>query len=126
MQADKTILVATSDLDVKNNLRSIVEEKGCFTMVLNRGSEVVLAVLEENIDLIILDLDLEGMSGLEVIPIIKKSRPKIPIIVISGDNSIETGSRVLQYGIFYYLHKPINVKEIKEVLEFVPNYDNSS
>ena len=104
---------------------TIVEEKGYFTTVLNQGSEVVLAVLDQDIDLIILDLDLEGMSGLEIIPIIKKTRPKIPIIVISGDNSIKTGGRILQYGIFYYLHKPINIKEISEVLEYVPMLSQS-
>ena len=121
MQPDKTILFATNDRNLRSHLIPIMEEKGFLTTVLNQGRDVVLTVLDREIDLLILDLDLDGMSGLEIIPIIRKTRPRIPIIVISGDNSLETGGKILHYGIFYYLLKPINVDEISEVLDYVPN-----
>jgi DNA-binding NtrC family response regulator len=120
MFINKTALIATNDVELKSKLLMLLEQKRWQTMSSSRGSEAILTVLEKDIQLIILDIELEGMSGVEIIPILKKSRPKIPIIVVSGDESVKTGSEVLQHGIFYYLFKPLNLTEVNDLLAFVP------
>jgi len=115
----RLILVATNDAGVRESLLSILNHKNYFVTVLNRGSEVLLTVLENDIDLAIIDLELQGMSGREIIPIIRRTRPKVPIIAVSGDNSFETGKEIAQQGVWYYLPKPLNLTELDQLLSLV-------
>ena len=85
--------------------------------VVEDTGDVVLSMLEGDVDLAILDLDMKGELGLKTIDIIKKSRAGIPLVVISGDPSITTGRRVMEKGVFYYLLKPLNKREVKEVIK---------
>lgn len=84
--------------------------------VVEDSSDAVLSILEGDVDLAILDLDMKGEFGLKTIDIIKKSKAEIPLVVISGDTSIATGRRVMEKGVFYYLLKPLNKREVKEVI----------
>jgi len=119
MSERKNVLVATADGKVRDAicdfLRSFSEE---YSVKPVEGSgRAILALLSEGVDLAIVDLNIGGISGLEAVEIMRRSRPKVPIIVISSDRSVETGSRVMQQGIFYYMLKPVRIDELKTVVE---------
>ncbi len=59
------------------------------------------------------------MAISKLIEIIKKSRPKIPLIVITSGNSSDEFAKVLEHGIFYFIIKPVNGEELKEAVESV-------
>ncbi|NIT59132.1 MAG: response regulator [Aliifodinibius sp.] len=114
-----TILVATDDLKLSECIADIIDEDQFCPIYLNRASEVLLRILDLRLDLLILDIDLSGMSGLEIIPIIKKIRPSVPLIVVSSDNTFETGQKVAKYGIWSFLLKPIDTDKLECFLNFV-------
>jgi len=78
---------------------------------------LLLKILDKDIDLAIIDENLAGMAGSKLIKIIKKSRPRIPLIIISSGNSKEELARVLEQGVFYFIIKPINGQELKEAVD---------
>jgi DNA-binding NtrC family response regulator len=84
----------------------------------DKGHETIMAVLEEGIAAVILDLDLSSLEdSLATLDVLKKLHPRMPIIVVSADTSTTTGTRVVEKGVFYYLFKPVNVMELGEVVE---------
>ena len=110
------VLVASTDKKAKECLLRCIP-KDYSPKVVEDSSGAVLGALDEKVDLIIIDLEIKGGFGLETIDIIKKSKPTVPLIVISGNSSIDTGREVMERGVFYYLLKPLNKKEVKEVIE---------
>ncbi len=114
----KTILIASEDDSVTDCIIEKLDEQRFHSIYLNRANEVLLKVLEVKLDLVILDIDLSGMSGLELLPIIKKVRPKLPLIVISSDNSFETGQKVAKFGIGLYMLKPVEIERLENYLNY--------
>jgi DNA-binding response OmpR family regulator len=114
----KSILSAIVDGGVKAEVFEALEgiESYSLTWVEDSG-DLLLKILDKDIDLAIIDENLAGMAGAKLIRIIKKSRPRIPLIVISSGNSKEELARVLEQGIFYFIIKPINGKELKEAVD---------
>ena len=79
-------------------------------------SKFLLLTLETKVDLIILDIDLPGKSAVDLIKIVMNIRPKTPLIVTSSDCSFETGQEIAKLGIWSYLPKPIDTKELRRFL----------
>lgn len=114
----KLILIASSDKDVNTSIRNLLESyENCSYRVVEESGDVLLSVLEEDYDFAIIDLDIGGISGPKTVEIIKKSRPRLPLVIISGDASIEAGVRVMQHGVFYYMIKPVDMGQLASVIE---------
>lgn len=73
--------------------------------------------LEKTIGIIVLDVELSGMKAYEMIPLMKRVNPKLPIIVMSASSSVELAQRIRNEGIFFYAMKPIDADEIETVVE---------
>ncbi len=118
MPETKSILSAISDEGVKGQVLEALNgiETYLLTWVGNSG-DLLLNILDKDIDLAIIDENLAGIVGSKLIKIIKKSRPRIPLIIISSGNSKEEFARVLEQGIFYFIMKPINGEELRRVVE---------
>jgi DNA-binding NarL/FixJ family response regulator len=74
-------------------------------------------VLTQEVAYFILDFELANNSNLELINIIRRIRPRLPIIIFSEDNSEHTIGEIAELGIFYYALKPLNVEEIEKVVD---------
>ncbi len=118
MPETKSILSAISDEDVKGQVFEVLDEIETYslTWVVDSG-DLLLKILDTDIDLAIIDENLAGMVSSKLIKIIKKSRPRIPLIIISSGNSKEELARVLEQGVFYFIIKPINGEELKEAVD---------
>jgi DNA-binding NarL/FixJ family response regulator len=78
---------------------------------------VLLAAAEDRCELAIIDLAIREPAGAETVEIVRKMRPRLAVIVLSDDNSVETGRQVLQLSPFYYLLKPLNQEELGQLVE---------
>ena len=116
MKDHRIILIATPEPSTKQQILDWLSAQGYRTAAVERGSDVLLAVAEDNIRLVIMDLSLQEPSGAKTVEILRKIRPRLPVIVLSGDHSIETGRQVLQHGVFYYLLKPFDLRELDQVV----------
>jgi len=114
----KSILSAISDEDVKGQVFEVLNEIETYSLTwVGDSGDLLLKILDTDIDLAIIDENLAGITGSKLIEIIKKSRPRIPLIIISSGSSREEMARVLELGIFYFIIKPINGEELKEAVE---------
>jgi len=120
MVTKRTVILASPDAIVVQTVRPLLEELGYSCITLDKGSRVVLEMLARSVQLIILDLDLDGMSGLEVIPIIKELRPRLPLVVLSEDNSFETGKEVAKFGVWYFMTKPVDASIMYNLITYLP------
>lgn len=92
------------------------------TKMINAGSvysgrDALSTVMEFKPDVIILDIQMPDMSGVEVLTRIKESDPAIEIIVLTGNGSFDVGIECMQLGAFDYLMKPVDLDQLLETIE---------
>ena len=104
----KKILVVEDDIDIHNLLKNILEEERYKVISAYSGTEAVLLIEKNDIDLILLDLMLPGLIGEEIV----KKVTNIPIIVISAKVSSEDKVNVLSNGANDYITKPFDTNEL--------------
>ncbi len=118
MPETKSILFAISDEVMKGQVFEVLDGIATYSLTwVGDSGDLLLKILDKDIDLAIIDENLTGMAGSKLIKIIKKSRPRIPLIIISSGNSKEELARVLEQGVFYFIIKPINGEELKEAVD---------
>ena len=82
------------------------------------SAEEALAALEtETFDLVISDIDMGGMSGLELVPRVHSLSPDTVVVMISGNQDIEFAIRALRVGAFDYISKPIDIRHVEAAVE---------
>ncbi|HKP73059.1 MAG TPA: HD domain-containing phosphohydrolase [Pyrinomonadaceae bacterium] len=116
-QNNKTRLLIADD---EPEIRSILQEFLCerYDCRAVSSAEEVLALLEaERFDLIISDINMEGMSGLEMVPHVARLAPDAVIIMISGAQTIDYAIEALRVGAFDYLTKPFDLRHVEVAVE---------
>ncbi|MFC1708083.1 response regulator [Planctomycetota bacterium] len=77
-----------------------------------RGAEGLRWLEKEQFDVIILDLKMPDMSGMEVMRRVGKLAPEVPVILFTGHGSVKSSEEGLEQGAFAYLAKPIRIEEL--------------
>lgn len=108
MKIMKNILIVEDDIEIHNLIKEILEKEQYKVLNAYSGTEAILLLEKENIDLILLDLMLPGLNGEEIVKRVKG----IPIIVISAKISAEDKVGVLLDGANDYITKPFNTVEL--------------
>lgn len=103
----KTILIVEDDMDIHNLIKEVLEKEKYKIINAYSGTEALMILENEMVDLILLDLMLPGLNGEEIIKRVKN----IPIIVISARISPEDKVKVLLDGANDYITKPFNKEE---------------
>ena len=83
------------------------------------GKAAVQAAGSQEFDLALLDIMLPDGFGYDFIPEIKKSQPDLKIITMTGHSTPEMEKRVRKHGIAYYMAKPVNFKELKDIVDHI-------
>ena len=114
-----TVLVLDDVLDAVVLLRRILEKKGHQVVGFTEEEEAVAHVKTNRVDLVILDIKLKKMDGVEVLAEMKKADPQIRAIMLTGYPTLESARESLQLGASEYCVKPIDKEEIEEKVEKV-------
>jgi DNA-binding NtrC family response regulator len=116
MANHRIILVATPEPSARQELLARFSGQGHQVIAVERGSDALLVVAEGSVGLVILDISIQDPSGAKTVEILRKMRPRLPVIVLSGDHSVEAGRQILQHGVFYYFLKPFNPEELDQIV----------
>jgi two-component system nitrogen regulation response regulator NtrX len=108
----ETILVVDDEESICHSLKAILSDEGYQVLVAGSGEEAVKIVEEEMPQLVLLDVWLPGMDGLETLKAIKKINPKIMVIIMSGHGTIETAVKATKLGAFDFIEKPLSLDKI--------------
>jgi len=113
----KRILIIEDDEEMRSLLKEFLNEEGYETDSVDNGSEAYRRLVRELFDLIITDIRMPGLSGVDILPGFKKLQPQTPIIVITAFGSEEVHRRALERGADAYLEKPIHLEEFRILLQ---------
>ena len=112
----KHILLIDDDLDFSNALKSALENRGYqVTLICNHFLKQLMD-LSSSFDAVILDLNLQSISGLSLLPSIKEKEPQSSVLVLTGYASISTAVSAIKQGADQYLIQPVLVDEIIDAL----------
>jgi NADH:ubiquinone oxidoreductase subunit E len=107
------VLIATNDEPLGEYLYHQINSLGWTVSRTGMFSELLRKLKEEEADILLLDSSLEGIPSFDLLPLIKKSNPGLPVIALSDDSSLEMSKRVRLQGIFFLAMKPIDPTEIR-------------
>jgi two-component system NtrC family response regulator len=113
------VLFADDEAALRELMRDELPRLGCDVTVCADGASAVAALERTAYDCLIVDLDMPGMSGLEVIARMREISPDTDAVVLTGKSSLESAIAALRYGAFDYLTKPCRLFELKALLERV-------
>ncbi len=101
------ILVIDDELDMLTLLRMIIEDNTDYGVeTTNNPSEGLKMLTEKEFDLVITDLKMPGMDGMELFDECKEIRPDVPVIIITAYGSLETADDAMKKGIADFIAKP--------------------
>jgi len=110
------ILIVEDDEEMRALLRDMIEEEGYKTASVSNGWEAFRKLAKESFDLIITDIRMPGLTGLDILPGIKRLQPDAPIIVITAFGSEEVHRKALERGATAYLEKPIHFHKLRTLI----------
>lgn len=112
MAAD--ILVVDDEADIRELVSGILEDEGHRCRLARDSDEALRAIEERKPHLVILDIWLQGsrLDGLEVLSIIKRVHPDLPVVIISGHGNIETAVTAIKRGAYDYIEKPFKADRL--------------
>lgn len=119
------ILIIDDETEILNSLSAVLKDEGYTTFTAKNGSEGLKILQDEIIDLVLLDLRLPDIDGIEVLRRIKDFEPDIAVIMISGNATIETAVESTKLGAAHFIEKPFYPPEkidamlltIRQILE---------
>jgi DNA-binding NtrC family response regulator len=112
----RRILIIEDDEEMGFLLKDCMDEEGYETDTVNNGSEAFRKLAKEIFDVVITDVRMPGLTGLDILPGIKKLQPEISIVVITAFGSEEVHRRALERGASAYLEKPIRLNELRRLI----------
>jgi two-component system response regulator MprA len=111
------ILVVDDEPHVRTSLREILEQEGHQVTTAADGSEALAALSKDVFDLILVDLKMEGMDGLEVMTEARRKVPDVVVIMLTAYGTLDSAIGALRQGAHDYLLKPCSVQEIVASVE---------
>ncbi len=107
------ILVIDDELDMLMLLRMIIEDKTDYEVeTTNNPSEGLKLLTENHYDLVITDLKMPGMDGIELFDELKEIKPDIPVIIITAYGSLEIADEAMKKGVADFITKPFRQDNI--------------
>lgn len=111
-----TVLVVDDELGPREAFRMILKEK-YNVMTASSGPLALQFLSSEPVDVVILDIKMLGMDGIEVLKEIKSRKPDVEVIMVTAYASLETAKEAMRHGAMDYLIKPFDKKEVEEVVQ---------
>lgn len=106
------VLIVDDETSILESLSGILEDEGYQTFTAEDGPTALEVVAREKPDLVLLDIWMEGMDGLEVLSRLKRRNPELPVVMISGHGTIETAVQATQKGAYDFIEKPPQVERL--------------
>jgi DNA-binding response OmpR family regulator len=110
------ILVVDDEPDARELLQEFLTGKGYEVLTASNGEEALQKVKEERPHLILLDVRMPNMSGLEVLRRVRGIDQEVGVIMVTAVNEEETGREALQLGAFDYIVKPLDLEYLERSL----------
>ena len=111
------LLVADDDRFIRELISRNLPAENLEIECVPSGEAALERIGQDHFDAVILDVHMEGMTGPETIDRIREVDSLVPIMIVTGDHSIETERKARHRDVFYYFVKPLDLAEIRDVVD---------
>jgi len=108
----ESILVVDDEPAILNSLTKILEDEGYQVQVAKSGGETLKLISTDLPDLVLLDIWMPEMDGLETLKRIREVSPRLQVMMMSGHGSIETAVKAIKLGAYDYIEKPLSLENV--------------
>lgn len=110
------ILVVDDEKSIRNSLKDVLNYEGHVVEEAEDGMSAVMMVRKTDYDLVLCDVKMPKLDGLEFLEMVSESKPDLNIIMISGHGNIETAVEAIKKGAYDYLAKPLDLNRLLVII----------
>jgi DNA-binding NtrC family response regulator len=111
------VLIVDDEERFRTTLAKMLTAQGLEVAAVGGGREALAELAKQPCDVVILDLRMPEMDGMEALAEIKKSHPEVEVIILTGHASVDAAMEIIRRGGYYYLLKPYPLEELMEKIE---------
>ena len=111
------VLVVDDEADFLETVVMRLRRRKIDAYGVDGGKKALEIVENERFDVVVLDVLMPGMDGIETLKLLKKKKPFIEVIILTGHGSVESGLQGMQFGAFDYIMKPADLDELLEKIQ---------
>ena len=112
-----SILIVDDEQSIRDSLTGILQDEGFRVVTADNGEEALTRLGDERPDLVLLDIWMPGMDGLETLARIRDFQPDQLVIVMSGHGSIETAVKATKLGAHDFIEKPLSLEKLLVIIQ---------
>ena len=113
----KTILVVDDDASIRKSLQGVLSDEGYDVLEACDGQDALTQIQKTTPDVVLLDIWMPGLDGLETLAKIKETHPLLPVVMISGHATIATAVKATRMGASDFIEKPVDLDAVLLVLQ---------
>lgn len=106
------ILIVDDETSILQSLSGILSDEGFEILTASNGYEGLKIIEEQSPDLVLLDIWMPGMDGIETLQEIKRTNPFLQVVIISGHGTIETAVKATKLGAYDFIEKPLSIEKV--------------
>ncbi len=122
--SDKTVLVVDDEASIRRNISDLLSPLGYRILLAEDGASAIATFSTDSPGLVILDINMPDMNGLDVLEEIKRINRDIPVIVFTAFGTSERAIRAMKCGAYDYIEKPFELDEFLLIVERAFQYGN--
>ncbi len=116
MSGHGRILLIEDDAQLAANLQQVLEDEGLTVTHSLRGDDGLRQAVDRAFDVVLTDLRLPGLGGLELVRQLHEKQPRLPVLMMTAHGTIETAIEATKLGAYEYLQKPFEMEELITLL----------
>ncbi len=109
---EKIVLVVDDEESILESVTDILKDEGFRVRMAKDGKSALASIKEEIPNLVLLDIWMPGIDGIETLRLIKEEWPFIPVVIMSGHGTIETAVKATKLGAYDFIEKPLSYEEL--------------
>lgn len=110
--AKHTVLVVDDEFSIRDNLEQLLKTNGYGTVVSSDGQEALERASEQEFEVVLLDIRMPGLSGLDVLRQLRSDHPDIAVIMVTAVGDVEAAVEACRLGAYDYVTKPFDLDDI--------------
>lgn len=117
-EMDEKILIVDDEFEMLRFLKKLLEKSGKYSIeTATRGEEALHKAKSNNFSLVLSDVKIPGMSGMELLQELKKIDHNIMVIMVTGYGTIDSAVEAMRHGAFHYVTKPFDNSELLQIVD---------
>ena len=119
--SQERILIVDDEINILSSLKEILTDEGYVVSIADDGLDALDKIQTDPPDVLLLDIWLPGMDGIEVLKTVKTYHPEIEVLIMSGHGTIDTAVKATKLGAFDFIEKPFSIDHLTQSVRSVLN-----